>query len=183
MKRSALRALLVKLGLKTETEIDEALDAAGVTDADPNPAPAPAAAATPATAPSVDAAVIQQVVREATEPLRAELAEAKAAREATQKALDERASADRAAQIAKALDAAVAAGKVETAKREAWQKRLEGDFDGVSAILDEMPSRTAGKGADAKAGESTSAAATVSPTSSLPPDIAAYVGKAITAQA
>jgi hypothetical protein len=111
---------------------------------------------------AVQAAVapLQQQVDGLTEALTTE----KQARETAQKALADKQAKDREAAITKALDEAVKAGKIETAKRETWQKRLEADFETISEVLSERPGDPAlAKSQGQKAGEAAKPTAPAAP--------------------
>lgn len=118
-------------------------------------------------------APLQQQVQGLTSALESE----KSARATAQQALEAQQATERTAKITKALDDAIAAGKIEAAKRETWQKRYEKDFDGTAEIIAETASRTQGKAADAKTTQQAAGDAPKpgSMAASVRPDVLAYV--------
>lgn len=137
-------AIKQRLGLGDDKDAEvDALLAAEFEEAEPTTAPLPSPPQPPsslgaeALTQAVQAALapIQQQVQGLTEALSAE----KQARQSAQQALEAQQARERDAAVTKTLDEAVKAGKIAPAKRDDWKARLEKDFDGVNAILAELP--------------------------------------------
>ena len=182
-RQTILAKLKAFFGEGREAEAEAALneviaeqDAPAAPSAPPSPSqPAP---------PTDLAAQIAQAVQAALAPVQAELATVKdalgaeaTARKEAQTALETQRSKERAAEVEKALDAAVTDGRITPAKRDDWKARLENDFDTVGAILAEMPANPAlsRQPAQAKPGDGGKSAETAPALAGLRPDALAYV--------
>ena len=90
-----------------------------------------------------------QSLTDQNKALDAKLTELLAEKDKHNKTLEDKAKAEFDAKVKKAVDDAVREGKIpakDTAKQERFTKLLNADFDGTSAIINELPSLTKSQG-------------------------------------
>lgn len=175
----------------TKTDAEIAALAAELVEEQDAPVPAqtpPITTSTPAdlaAAIRAELAPLQQQVAGLNEALTAE----KAARQQAQTALETQQAKERGLAITAALDDAVAKGRIVPGKRDDWKARLEKDFDGVSAILAEIPGNPAvvkSTPSGTKPGDSPAGTGRTTPPAGgfgVRPDALAYVTNATQASA
>lgn len=180
-------AIKQKLGLGDDRDADvDALLADALEEIEVTPTPQP-----PVT--TGNPLELATAIQQALAPLQAELKQVQDAlaseatqRRTAQEALQAQQAREREASITTALDEAQKAGKFAPAKRDEWKARLEKDFDGVSAILADVPGNPAlAKGQTAAKPDATSQDSPVAPkpepgtmAASLTPDVLSYVAGA-----
>lgn len=121
-----------------------------VSDAPDDPPPASGPAQSPDTKALIEKiAALEGLVTK----LQGALTEEAAKREAGIKAENERLAKEKGEKITKALDDAFKAGKFPAEKKDEWKKRLESDYDGYSAVLNDLPGKPGGSGEQPPGGQ------------------------------
>lgn len=182
-----LRAALGANATPTDEEIQAAL-ADEFAETDPITVPVVTPPITTET-PADLAAAITAAVQAAVGPLQATVATLQGALESettvradAQKAVATQQAKERETAIGAALDAAVKDGRIVPAKRDEWKKRLETDFDTISAVIADIPANPAlAKAAGKVFADTSGTPAAIPPTrpdgalGTLRPDVLAYV--------